>query len=291
MILKFWRKAKDIVKELKCISVEILSNNHGIAPVVLAAIISAAASVAGNAMSDTGPQTVSQESALSPEQQEIMKILSNYAKTGQLPGIDTAGMYDMSAAEQQGQNSLLSLISQNPELYDAAQNEYMGILGNKYDPYNPQGEYAAYKANIMKELSDSQDALNRNMGASGRFFSTSRNSALSDLYADMQRNLGTTMAGLYDKNADRKYSAAGALANLQGQKQGYDLNKITAANTYGGLSRNLNRQSFLDRLGAYSTVLNKNVDYYTPEVTSGEDNSTWNKLITGGLTNLKDLKF
>ncbi len=258
----------------------------GIAPMVLAAIISAAASVAGSAMSDPGKQTVSQESALSPEQKAAMQTLLQYAKTGELDGVNTKGMYSITPAEAAGQDTLVNLLADDPKYFNQAGKEYSKTLDDGYNPYTSQ-YFQAYKNNTMKELASAADALNASLGASGKFFSTSRDRALADLYSNAQRNLDSTLAGLYEKNIGRKYNASGALTNLQNAIQQYDINKINAANTYGGVNRNLQKQQLADRMGAYSAILNKNVDYYTPKVSSGDDNSTWNSIITGGLSMLK----
>jgi hypothetical protein len=179
---------------------------------------------------------------LTSEQHEAMDALLSIGQGAGWSNIE--GLYDIDKLERGGQGLVWQMIAQNPEMIAAAQKEYEGILANEYDPYNEQGSFAAYKKNALAELAKATDDMNAAMGASGNFFSTNRNRALSDLNSNTQNNLLMQMAAMYENNANRKFDAAGALSNLEGLKQNWDLNRTNAAMTYGALDRNVAQQQF-----------------------------------------------
>lgn len=210
-----------------------------IEPVTMTLAAVAAANALGSAFGG-GSETAS--SSLTPEQSASLDALLSYANNGYF------GTGGKSQIQNLTESSLLKLLQTDPTLYKQAESEYQKILADEYDPYNSKGYYANYKNSALKELADASSNLNASLGASGKFFSTSRNRALSDLNTNYTNNLNNTLASLYEDNANKKISALGNLVTLQGQKQGYALNNINAGNSY----TNADTQN---RLSAYNSVL------------------------------------
>lgn len=210
-----------------------------IEPVTMTLAAVAAANALGSAFGG-GSETAS--SSLTPEQSASLDALLSYGNNGYF------GTGGKSQIQNLTESSLLKLLQTDPTLYKQAESEYQKVLSGEYDPYNEKGYYANYKNSAMREMADATSNLNANLGASGKFFSTSRNRALSDLSTDANNNLNNVLASLYEDNANKKMSALGNLVTLQGQKQGYALNNINAGSNY-------TNQNTQNRLSAYNSVL------------------------------------
>lgn len=211
-------------------------------------------SAVGGLMGGGGSQSVSQKPMMTEEQKQMMKLLSGVAQNGTYNGMTfgdkyggSLGNFNMTGAEQTGQNQLMQLMNSgisNNGLMNAGQNTMTDFLStDKYNPMNNQGVYGAYQKQAAAQLKESQDALNRSLGSSGAMFSTARIGENRKLAENSQIGLQSKLADLYQNYVNQKGNMAstayGLGQNQQNQAENIAQNRIAASQQYGGLSRNL----------------------------------------------------
>lgn len=217
----------------------------------LPAIISAAGSIGSALIANKKKQEqVPLETA---EQREARQKLMGFANTGKF-GNFTAGAevplgygdYGMTGIEGQGQSALQDLLNQGlPSQYAAGDNALMDYL--KTDPTDIAAQYDPFKAQVQRQMKESDRALKRNAGFAGNLYSTDTIRNLGDIQARGNETLTSEMARLTDNALQRRLQAI-PLAYQSGEaQQAARLNQIEASQRFGGLTRQLNDASIKAR--------------------------------------------
>lgn len=220
------------------------------------------------------------------EQRAARQKLMGFANTGTF-GDFTAGAevplgygdYNMTGIESQGQSSLQDLLNQGlPSQYaagDAALADYL-----KTDPTDIAAQYDPFKAQVQRQMKESDRALKRNAGFAGNLYSTDTIRGLGDIQARGNETLTSEMARLTDSALNRRLQAI-PLAYQSGEaQQAAKLNQIQASQQYGGLTRQLNDASIKARdaellrrrqelqlpIDAAKTVAGQTANYGVPSI-------------------------
>lgn len=220
------------------------------------------------------------------EQRAARQKLMGFANTGTF-GDFTAGAevplgygdYNMTGIESQGQSALQDLLNQGlPSQYaagDAALADYL-----KTDPTDIAAQYDPFKAQVQRQMKESDRALKRNAGFAGNLYSTDTIRGLGDIQARGNETLTSEMARLTDSALNRRLQAI-PLAYQSGEaQQAAKLNQIQASQQYGGLTRQLNDASIKARdaellrrrqelqlpIDAAKTVAGQTANYGVPSI-------------------------
>ncbi|MBI4397417.1 MAG: hypothetical protein HY548_09995 [Elusimicrobia bacterium] len=240
---------------------------------------------------------------ITPEQQEAMQELLQFAKSGSYGGYTAGtpyggslGNFDMTPMEQEGERSLAALVnSANPEMFDLGANELKDFLGgDKFDPFNERGVYSGFKDNVEREIRDSQTRLKRGASFAKNLYSRDTINRMGDLEEQGQKVLSGKLAELYDTYANRRLSAIPMAFNAGQMEENINLGRIGAAYQYGSLPRLLNDakdtrtyQEWLRQRGelkgpidALGAVAGNNVQWGAKDVTlpKNQDDS-WGKVL------------
>ncbi len=249
--------------------------------------------------------TVTQEAMLTDEQKEAMRMLSSLSKTGKFGGInlgegygESLGEFKKSDLEGQSQNRIKAMLeSGSPEMLNLAKDEIKGLLTGQFDPNDPKGIYSGFKKETLRSAGEQSDALKRRLAVTGDLYSTAHVREQGDLAERTHDNLTNSLAGLYDRYADRRLQGAQTAGNLGISEQGLELDRIGAASESGSLTRMLKdaeakskyaewqrgRSEKMGQIDAAKTVLAKQVPYGVKEFTS-ESPSVFSNLLNTGLS-------
>lgn len=239
-------------------------------------------------------KTTTSQPLLTPEQQEAMNMLLNYSKTGRWGSYQAGqkysgklGEYGMTEPEMEGQNILSSLLGKDTNIaynkLGLGEEELKKLYaGDTYNPYNENGLYKGFKRNVLKEASETTDALKRNAAYTGDLYSRDVVNRMGKVQEEAQSSLQDKMAELYNTYTGRKLEMIPTALNAD--KQAYDiaqnkittehglgLDKIRASQQFGNLSRVLadieakekyaewlrTRKEVGDTINAAGTILGK----------------------------------
>lgn len=188
-----------------------------------------------------------------PEVTEARRRLAEYSKTGTY-GNFTAGAevplgygdYGMTGIEGQGQTALQDLLNQGlPSQYASGDAALMDYLAT--DPTDIAAQYDPFKAQVNRQIKESERGLKRSSGYAGNLYSTDTIRGLGDIQARGNETLTAQMAQLTDNALNRRLQAI-PLAYQSGEaQQAAKLNQIQASQQYGALTRQLNDASIKAR--------------------------------------------
>lgn len=188
-----------------------------------------------------------------PEQRAARRKLMGFADTGRF-GNFTAGEeiplgygdYGMTGIEGQGQSALQDLLNQGlPSQYAAGDNALMDYL--KTDPTDVAAQYDPFKAQVQRQMKESDRALKRNAGFAGNLYSTDTIRNMGDIQARGNETLTSELARLTDSALNRRLQAISLAYQSAESQQASRLNQIGASQQYGGLTRQLNDASIKTR--------------------------------------------
>lgn len=244
--------------------------------------------MAGGAIASSllGKQKQEQVPLETPEQAAARKKLNEFSNTGKfgdfIAGAEVPlgyGDYSMTGIESQGQSALQDLLNQGlPSQYaagDAALADYL-----KTDPTDVSAQYNPFKAQVERQIAESNRALKRNAGFAGNLYSTDTIRGLGDIQARGNETLTAEMARLTDAALNRRLQAI-PLAYQSGEaQQAAKLNQIQASQQYGALTRQLNDASIKARdaellrrrqelqlpIDAAKTVAGQTANYGVPSI-------------------------
>lgn len=221
-----------------------------VAPAIAGGLIAAGGSIAGGLLGKKKQAQVPLETA---EQRAARIKLMEFANTGKF-GDFTAGAevplgygdYGVTGIEQQGQSALQKLLNQGlPSQYamgDAALADYL-----KTDPTDVAAQYDPFKAQVNRQINESNRALKRGAGFAGNLYSTDTIRGLGDIQARGNETLTSQLANLTNEALNRRLQAI-PLAYQSGEaQQAAALQQIGASQQYGGLTRQLNDASIKAR--------------------------------------------
>lgn len=241
-----------------------------------------------------GSTTVSQVPLQTGEEREAMQLLLELAKTGTF-GDFTAGEksglplgdFEATGIEKEGLNKLTALLQGSlPSSFLAGKNTLEDLLSDKFDPFNPKGEFKPFKDTVEKNLGESVDRLKRNAAFAKDLFSTNTIKELRNLEEEGQSILTNKLAQLNTDFIDRKASLIPTAGNFGTAEENIKLGRVGASQQFGGLSRILNDtkiqrefQEFLRQRGelqipinAAGTVASSKSNFGVPSVTTPGQN-------------------
>lgn len=221
-----------------------------------------------------------------PEQRAARQKLMGFADTGQFGDFKAGaevplgyGDYGMTGIEAQGQSALQDLLNQGlPPQYamgDAALADYL-----KTDPTDVSAQYNPFKAQVERQIAESNRALKRNAGFAGNLYSTDTIRGLGDIQARGNETLTSQLASLTDSALTRRLQAIPLAYQSAAGQQEAKLNQINASQQYGSLTRQLNDASIKARdaellrrrqelqlpIEAAKTVAGQTANYGVPSV-------------------------
>lgn len=200
-----------------------------------------------------GKKKTSQVPLETPEQRAARQKLMGFAETGQFGNFQAGaevplnyGDYNATGIEQQGLSSLQSLLQSGmPQQFQMGDNALRGLL--ETDPAAIQAQFDPFKAQVQRQITDSNTALKRNAGFAGNLYSTDTIRNMGDIEARGNETLTSQLANLTNEALNRRLSAI-PLAYQSGQAQeGIQQGRIASSQQYGGLTRQLNDASIKAR--------------------------------------------
>lgn len=247
-------------------------------------------------------KTITQEAMQTDEQKAAMKMLSDFAATGNFGGYNAGdayggslGDYEMTDATKLGQSQLMDMLkSAMPEAFSMGQQEFKDVLASdKYDPYAENGVYSGFKRNVMRESQDAKDALQRDLALTGDMYSSDRAKQLGILGERTSNSLQDKLAELYDQYVTRRLGAAEKLGSMGIQEEGLKQNRINLASTIGDMQRQLNdqkakakyadwiraREEQQSQIDAAKTLFQKDVPYGLKSITGPDKPSTFMSML------------
>lgn len=221
-------------------------------PIPAAAYLAAPAiaSVAGGLF---GKKKTSQVPLETEEQRAARMKLMDFVNTGTL-GKFTAGDevplnygdFDATGLEQTGLSELQKLLGGGiPEQFRMGDDALRSFL--TINPDEIQAQFDPFKAQVERQIRDSNTNLKRNAGFAGNLYSTNTIRGLGDIEARGNETLTSQLANLTNDALGRRMQAI-PLAYQSGQAQeALGLGRVDASQRYGGLIRQLNDASIKAR--------------------------------------------
>lgn len=222
-----------------------------VAPLLVAGAVAPSLISAGAGL--LGKKKTSQVPLETPQQRAARQMLTDFASTGKF-GNFTAGEdiglgygdFNATGLETSGLSSLQKLLNGGiPDQYKMGDQALKGFLTS--DPNQIQASFDPFKAQVERQIAESNRALKRNAGFAGNLFSTNTIRGLGDIQARGNETLTAQLANLTNQALDRNLSAI-PLAYQSGREQeGIQMGRIGASQQYGGLTRMLNDASIKAR--------------------------------------------
>lgn len=227
--------------------------------------------------------TVTKDPMLTGEQSQIQQMLTQLATTGQYGNINLGQGYDgslgdfnMTPTETSATQKLYDYLNQGtPDAYNTARSTLTKLTDTNFNPDDPSSGYAAYARQVARAGNVANDALNREAAITGDRYSTSIGRQKADLGAQLNDQLSTKLADLYNSQLDRAGNAANSLAGVENNVQSNIQDKLNLGFNQGGLQRILNnmkadsmfnewnraRQEKLSRIGIGQDVFGRGVQF------------------------------
>lgn len=209
------------------------------------AIASPVNGVIDSILHGTGSTTINQVPLETPEQKAAREFLAKFMQTGQF-GNFTAGAdigikgpnTAMTGTELQGQGLLSGLLnSGSPEGYSMANTALKSLL--TVDPNQIAAQFDPFKAQIQRQIGESNNALKRTAGYAGNLYSTNTIQNLGDIQARGNETLTSQLASLTNAALDRAASLVPQAINLGTSQENATQGRIASAYNYGALPRTL----------------------------------------------------
>ena len=188
-----------------------------------------------------------------PEQKAARQKLLQFANTGKF-GNFTAGQdiglgygdFNATGIENQGLSSLQNLIGSGiPDQFRLGDQALQDLL--QTNPAAIEAQFNPFKAQVQRQIGESETALKRGAGFAGNLYSTNTIRGLGDIQARGNETLTSQLANLTNEALNRRLQAV-PLAYQSGQAQeGIRQDRIAASQQYGGLARQLNDASIKAR--------------------------------------------
>ena len=249
--------------------------------------------------------TQSQKVLETPEQREARRKLLEFAKTGKIgnytAGADIGirpGNYNVTGLEEGGLNSLQNLLTSTlPPQFQMGDTALSTLLNT--NPEYIQSQFDPFKAQIQREIRDSETALKRSAGYGGNLYSTNTIRGLGDIRARGNETLTAKLAELTNEALNRRLQAIPLAYQSGTAQEGLTQNRITSAMNYGGLTRDLSNLSTAEfnnellrrrtemqaPLNALQSVASTNAQFGVPSVQVPEANPMFDlllALVSGG---------
>ncbi len=237
-------------------------------------------------------KTTNFEEMLTPEQKQSMKLLAQFGATGKLgdftagQGADLSGFNSgMTGIENLGQDQLYNLFNSGiSDDMSTASKTLQGIANQTFNPDDPSSGFSAFSRQLARSGKTASDALNREAAITGGRFGTGIQRQKADLAAQQSDILGSKLGELYSQAQSNKLAAAGGLANIAGQQEAINQNRISAAYNYGTRERDLQNQKAqlayddwqraraerMSSISGLTNVMNKNVEWGLKSVSTKE---------------------
>lgn len=252
-----------------------------------------AAAVAAPAVASLfGKKKTSQVPLETPEQRAARMKLMGFANTGEFGDFKAGeeqnlgyGDYNATGIENQGLSSLQGLLNGGiPQQFRMGDEALRDML--QTDPASIQAQFDPFKAQVERQIGESNTALKRNAGFAGNLYSTNTINGLGDIQARGNETLTAQLANLTNEALNRRLQAI-PLAYQSGEaQQNAQLQQVGASQQYGALTRQLNDQSIKARdaellrrrqelqlpIQAAQTVAGQGANFGIPEVNSSPFN-------------------
>ena len=224
-----------------------------IAPIIIGAGIAGAASLGSALINKSGNKKVEQQPLETPEQSAARAKLLEFANSGKF-GDFTAGEqvplgygdYTQTGLEAQGQTALQNLLNGGiPDQYRLGDQALAGFL--QTDPNAIQAQFDPFKAQVERQIAESNRNLTRGAGFAGNLYSTDTIRGLGDIQARGNETLTAQLANLTNEQANRRLQAVPLAYQSAEAQQGARLQQIAASQSYGALQRQLNDASIKAR--------------------------------------------
>lgn len=249
--------------------------------------------------------TQSQEVMETPEQRAARLKLAQFMNTGKF-GDFTAGEdlglglgdYKTTGIENTGLSELQKLLTSGiPSQYAMGDNALKDLLNP--DPNYIQSQFDPFKAQVDRQIKDSNTALKRNAGFAGNLYSTNTIKGLGDIQARGNETLTAQLASLTNDALNRRLQAIPLAYQSGTAQENINQGRISSAFNYGGLERTLNdariksadaeklrkRNELLMPLNTAQSLASTNAQFGVPEVTVQNPNPYMDLLqsiISGG---------
>ncbi len=252
-----------------------------------------------------GSTTQSQVPLETPEQKAARKKLLQFADTGIYNGYQAGadvgirpGDYGMTGIEQTGQSQLQNLLKSGiPDQYKMGDAALRDLLNP--DPNAIQAQFDPFKAQVQRQITDSNTALKRGAGFAGNLYSTNTIRNLGDIQNRGNETLTAQLASLTNDALNRRLQAIPLAYQSGTAQENLNQGRIAASQQFGGLSRTLGnastdaanaellrrRAELLQPINAASTVSGQNANFGVPSVTVQNPNPMLDLLtavISGG---------
>jgi len=225
-----------------------------------------------------------------PEQKAARQMLLKLAQSGAFGDFKVGqnlnlglGDFGMTGTENQGMSSLQNLLSSGiPDQFKLGDQALQDILATS--PQQIESQFSPYKAQVERQITDSNNALKRGSAFAGNLYSTNTVQRLGDIQARGNETLASQLANLTNEAMNRRLQAV-PLAYQSGQAQeGINQNRIASAFQYGQLPRTLNDAAIKARdaevlrrrselampIQAAQTVSGQNANFGVPSVTTSQ---------------------
>jgi hypothetical protein len=247
----------------------------------------------------------SQEVMETPEQRAARQKLAQFMNTGQFGSFKAGediglgyGDFNTTGIEDQGTSELQKLLSSGiPEQYQIGDAALKDLLNP--DPNFIQSQFDPFKAQVDRQIKDSNTALKRNAGFAGNLYSTNTVKGLGDIQARGNETLTAQLASLTNDALNRRLQAIPLAYQSGTAQENINQGRISSAFNYGGLERTLNdariksadaeklrkRNELLIPLNTAQSLASTNAQFGVPEVTVQNPNPYMDLLqsvISGG---------
>jgi hypothetical protein len=190
-----------------------------------------------------------------PGDMAMRKKIATAAKPGALERMNRAGetyqgplVAALSDFEQQGLQGLQDWLGTDlpteGTLYKSAADEIQKTLsGEAYDPVNSD-YYKAYRNQVMRELSDAQDALAARASAGDKLFGGGRLKVEGDLQENAVGNLAVLLGQMQERERERRLGAVPQALQLAQYEETAPMQRIAGAFEYGQLPRMIQQAQY-----------------------------------------------
>jgi len=164
------------------------------------------------------------------------------------PGELTAGLSRFEEMGLEGlEQYLLQPAATSSRLYGLGREELERTLAGEYDPFGEDGEYwQAYQTAMQREVEKLKDQLFARTAGLGKFFGGGTVKGLADIGEAASAQMGTTLAGLGERERERRLGAVPEAMRMTAFEETLPLQRVEAAQRFGALPRTL-EQALLDR--------------------------------------------
>ncbi len=244
-----------------------------------------AAATIGSALMNKGG-SAEQVPLETPEQTAARRMLLRFAETGQHGDFKAGaevpmgyGDYRMTDMEGQGQSALSELLKNGiPDQYRIGDEALSQFL--KSDPTDVSAQFDPFRAQVQRQMGESDRALKRGAGFAGNLYSTNTIKGLGDVQARGKETMTSELARLTDSALNRRLQAIPLAYQSAESQQNNTLGRIGASQQYGALTRQLNDQQIKARdaellrrrqelqlpIQALGTVVGSSPNYGVPSV-------------------------